>query len=654
MFTYDRSHTSEAVVAALELISEDFPIAVKGPWSSLHLRFKLSNGPVGFTTKGSAYEITGATLPQMLRSLASLRGFMETGHIPKQHHETAAFDTLGLMLDVSRNGVATVGFVKLLLRRMALMGMNMLQLYAEETYEVPGQPYIGYLRGRYTQAEQKELDDYAHTLGIEMVPCIQTLGHLAQMLRWPEYTSVKDTDDILLVDEPKTYELIEEMVKAAYEPYRSKRIHIGMDEAHGLGLGRYLQLHGPKKRFDLMNKHLGKVVEITRKFGLKPMMWSDMYFRLGSKNDDYYDWDAIIPKGVAKNIPKDVQLIYWDYYHPDKEFYLEWIDRHRKLGSEPVFAPGLWTWHGMWLNFTRTRVDVDAGMAACREKGVREAITTSWFDDGAECDPMSMFPGLQHFADSGYCSKVTDQGMARTFKGSCGTDMADWLLGCKLDETPGLESMAEHFQRIGWDMPKSVDRTMVSDGKKWVLANPSKFILWQDPLLGLCDEQIRGIPLTDHYRTLAKDLRKALKKDAQVELSLTYALRLAEVLELKADLGIRLLDAYAARDTAALEELQSKVLPKIIARVKRLREAHRNIWFATRKANGWEALDRRYGGITARLESTAMRLGDYLSGKIDKIEELEEKRLPCCSGREGRVPDVGMTYNGLVGPSVIV
>lgn len=40
------------------------------------------------------------------------------------------------MIDCSRNGVLKVKSVYFLLNNMALMGLNMLQLYTEDTYEV--------------------------------------------------------------------------------------------------------------------------------------------------------------------------------------------------------------------------------------------------------------------------------------------------------------------------------------------------------------------------------------------------------------------------------------------------------------------------------------------------------------------------------------
>ena len=104
------------------------------------------------------------------------------------------------------------------------MGINAVCLYTEDTYEVSGEPFFGYGRGPYTEDELRGIDEYASKLGIETFPCIQALAHLAQMLQWPAYASLKDTDDILLANNDETYEFIERIIDAATKPFRSKRI----------------------------------------------------------------------------------------------------------------------------------------------------------------------------------------------------------------------------------------------------------------------------------------------------------------------------------------------------------------------------------------------------------------------------------------------
>lgn len=151
-------------------------------------------------------------------------------HYRKQqtfHHvERHRFDTIGAMFDASRNGVPTVASVQHMLRKMALMGMNLLLLYTEDTFEMEKYPYFGYMRGRYTQAELTACDDYADQLGIEIVPCIQTLAHLTEALKWNYAAEIRDTPDILLAGSDQTYAFIRDMMQSASVPFRSKRIHM--------------------------------------------------------------------------------------------------------------------------------------------------------------------------------------------------------------------------------------------------------------------------------------------------------------------------------------------------------------------------------------------------------------------------------------------
>lgn len=65
------------------------------------------------------------------------------------------------MFDLSRNAVLTVDSFRFMLNKMALMGMNTVMLYMEDTYTIADEPYFGYMRGRYSPAELKEIDDYA-------------------------------------------------------------------------------------------------------------------------------------------------------------------------------------------------------------------------------------------------------------------------------------------------------------------------------------------------------------------------------------------------------------------------------------------------------------------------------------------------------------
>ena len=282
-------------------------------------------------------------------------------------------------------------------------------LYTEDTYELPGVPCMGYLRGSYSLEEMRELDEYAARFGIEMVACIQTLGHLGQFLKWPGAAGFRDTDDVLLTDHVETYELIDRIFNFWSRAFRSRRIHIGMDEAHLLGRGRSLDFHGYENPFGIFKRHLARVGGLAGKYGFHPMIWSDMYFRLGSASRDYYDSCAVIPDEVRETIPRNIELVYWDYYHTDPGIYDRMIDRHVKLGFRPVMASGLWSWYRFWYDHRYSAERVKPCIESCRRNHLTELFFTMWGDDGAYCEFDSMLAGLAWASDLCYGNDGDDR-----------------------------------------------------------------------------------------------------------------------------------------------------------------------------------------------------------------------------------------------------
>ena len=297
------------------------------------------------------------------------------------------FASCGVMADCSRNAVLTMEAVKRYIDQLAALGMNLLMLYTEDTYEVPEYPAFGYLRGGYSQKDLREIDDYAASMGVELVPCIQTLAHMAQFLQWQEAAHLKDLPDVLLIDEPETYAFIEAEIRSVSSCVRSRRIHIGMDEAHGVGLGRYYAKHGPTDRFELLSRHVARVSDICKKYGVEPMMWSDMFFRLGSKKNDYYDMESVVPQSVIDSLPP-VGMVYWDYYHTEEAFYDHMLTQHARMGQQTIFAGGNWTWSGFLPQVKKTEATMYPALRACAKHQVDTVFATMWGDDGAETNTM--------------------------------------------------------------------------------------------------------------------------------------------------------------------------------------------------------------------------------------------------------------------------
>lgn len=516
-----------------------------------------------------------------------------------------AYDRLGVMLDCSRNAVPRPETVENLIRIICRMGCNTLQLYMEDVFELPGYPYFGYGRGRYTAAELQQLDRFAASLGIELVPAIQTLAHMGQALKWKAMADLVDCGDILLIDDPETEKLLRAIFARMRQCFSGNRINIGMDEAHMVGLGRYLDQHGYCDRTRLMLRHFEKVHAIAGEYGFAPMMWSDMFFRLAT-GGNYYAPDCAIDPQVSERIPDDTTLIYWDYYTTDASVYDRMLEKHRQMGKPLAFAAGAWKWSGFAPANQFSIQLARLAHRACRNHGVPEVLVTMWGDNGSECSPFAVLPVVQTWAE--LCWTDRDEGAAAMLQRTAQMDWNTCLLADGLAFTP--------------DNP--------APGRCGVAGAPNaaKTLLYEDPLFPLFGP---GLDLSGYAEMLQRELpeleQAATKNVRWGYLFATYA-ALARFLQGKALLETELRCAWRDKDRSMLHELVACRLPVLQELLADFTVAFHAQWLQENRAAGLDVFDLRVGGQQQRLATTAQRLQSWLDGNIPTVEELDEDWLP--------------------------
>lgn len=417
---------------------------------------------------------------------------------------------------------------------------------------------------------------------------------------------MNEIGNILFIGEEKTYEFIEEMIKTMRRCFRSNKIHIGMDEAHMVGLGGYLEKHGYVNRFELLSSHLKRVTEITDKYGYSPMMWSDMFFRLGTKGGAYYDINPKLPDNISELIPEGTAQVYWDYYNTSEDMCRAMVCGHKKMNREIIFAGGIWTWSGPSLNYKQTFSNTIPALKVCKEQGIKNVFATMWGDDGAECDVFQALLGMQLFAEMNYCKKYCKAELEENFRACCALSADDFLL---FD--------TENFEDMGKYMPE-----YIAEGDVITL---SKQLLYQNSLLGLFDKNAELVDVKGHYKKLYEKLCQADIPEGFEELFKTQR-RLVKVLMLKCDIGIRLKKAYDAKDKAALAGLREEFYT-LADEISVLYENRKELWYKNDKPFGFEAVGGRLIQIKAYAYLAAERIKDFLDGKIEKIDELEQERL---------------------------
>lgn len=502
----------------------------------------------------------------------------------------------GLMVDCSRNAVMNPTALKRFVKVISALGYDTLMLYTEDTYEVDGEPYFGHQRGRFSKAELKEADAFCRENGIELIPCIQTLAHLNAMFKWVNrYGAINDTADILLADDDRTYELIDKIFATLSECFTTRKIHIGMDEAYMVGLGKYRDKHGDNDRFEIINRHLHKVCDMADKYGFKPMIWSDMFCKLAVSSSDYYstaDLEAIRKKA---NLPENLTLVYWDYYSTDYNRYSNMIEKNKAFGRPVAFAGGAWTWKGFAPGNQFSFDTTLPAVKACRDRGVKDIFFTMWGDNGGECSRFAVLPALCYSAELLEGNENMSDAKAR-LKTVTGMEFDDFMLLDKLDNPT---------ERLNY--------------------NASKYLLYSDPFMGVYDSRVtEGV--NGYYKELYKKLSAVQAMDDYKPM-FDSAAALADVLSVKAELGVKTRAAYLAGDNKTLKGIAENDYTAAIDKLKAFYIAFRRFWFFENKPHGFDVQDIRLGGLIMRLESCRERILSYCEDKSNTIPELREPVL---------------------------
>lgn len=187
--------------------------------------------------------------------------------------------------------------------------------------------YMGCDGETITKAEVSDLMDYAHELGFEVIPEVQSLGHVQWITSaHPEIAEIaeedKKVDDTRNEDErpaakyhhcycpsnEKSYEILFDVMEEIIEVTRPQRfVHIGHDEVYYLGLCEKCK-NTPHDV--LFARDVNRIYNHLKELGYRTMMWSDMIQPVTKYQTP----------GAIKMIPKDIVMLdfIW-YFHLDKD-----------------------------------------------------------------------------------------------------------------------------------------------------------------------------------------------------------------------------------------------------------------------------------------------------------------------------------------------
>lgn len=276
--------------------------------------------------------------------------------------DAPAYPFRALMLDPARHFLP-VEDVKFYIDQMARYKYNTLQLHLTDDQgwrvEIKSHPKlteIGAFRnpkggnngpdnGFYTQEQLKDLVRYAAERNIEIIPEIDVPGHTAAILTaYPDLRCdfLKDsvfefgkTDNVMLsAVNPKTYRVLDDVIREVSAIFPSKKIHLGGDEsaiernwAKSPEHLAMMRQYGYTKPEQLMNAFFGEVLKSARKYGMHTILWCEL------------DNVRMPAHQYLFNYPKDVTLVTWRFGLTPK-----CIELTEKSGNALILAPGEYTY----------------------------------------------------------------------------------------------------------------------------------------------------------------------------------------------------------------------------------------------------------------------------------------------------------------------
>jgi hexosaminidase len=305
-------------------------------------------------------------------------------------------------------------YVESFIRDLAMYKINMLVWEWEDKFEYPSHPEIG-APGAFTLQEMQEITRYAQKYHIQIVPLVQGLGHVSFILKWPQYSHLREIpasnwEFCPLKD--GSYELLNDLWQDAIEATPgSEYIHIGSDETYELGKGvecgcaDWVQKNG---KHSLMTEFINRSAKPLVDEGRTVMAWSADYEPGADRNP---------LKGMVVLEPGDDPAV----AKKTKEAGYEVFVYDPNPGIEPLFLPYFYRLRavsegGVYAKYREVETALERShgpvSSAAKSGAFDGMINTSWDDSGlhnqvwmlsfvnsAEYSWSGNFPALEEFSD---------------------------------------------------------------------------------------------------------------------------------------------------------------------------------------------------------------------------------------------------------------
>lgn len=218
------------------------------------------------------------------------------------------FQTRFVHLDL-KGAAPTLNYIRQLFPLLSSLGATGLLIEYEDMF-----PYWGRLESiralnSYSESAIKEIQQLAKQNNLEVVPLIQTFGHMEFVLKGELYKHLREVPafpQAICPSNNQTMRVISDMIDQVLSLHPDvKHIHIGSDEVYNIGECALCQERLAKMQWNTENLFLDHVASVTRyiksHYNVQPIMWDDMFRQVP---------EHLI---LASDIGKYTDILVWKY-----------------------------------------------------------------------------------------------------------------------------------------------------------------------------------------------------------------------------------------------------------------------------------------------------------------------------------------------------
>ncbi len=499
-----------------------------------------------------------------------------------------------VMLDVSRGKVPTLDTLCELVDACARLKLNALMLYTEHTFRFRRHPQIGKGASPLDAQTMRALDDHAARNHVELIPCLQSLGHMDHILELPRYTELAETDMgwTIAPAHPGSVELICDLYDEYLPNFRSRRFNANCDEPWDLGRGQSEERSKKLGPGGLYLEHVSKLRDLARRNGKQMMIWGDVVHA---------------HPGRIAEIPKDLVMLDWWY---EADFDYERVAVFEESGLPFAVCPGTSSWNCLFPRLDNSLANIAGWAAAGRKHGALGMVNTDWGDFG-------------HYNLLGNSWFAYAYGAQQSWSGECDGALFDRAFSAQLfGETGKRGRIARLYRELG---------AIHDAGYQVFNGSPIQYLFFDDLEQSYFISACKNAALERSRKKLAKAranidrAQDCFERETQTWRELLYAAD-ASLLAVEKALAARRYNDWR-RKPRSLNSRERKRLATQLRTLAKTQSALlsrlRKLWLARSAVSNFDMTERRIERSIKSLRNAATRLLKGDAPKLPKASPID-------------------------------